>query len=117
MADLHEFAFKTAAALYMLCLSHPAVLPSLPSCAALLEFPMRTLPLLAFCAMLPVLAARADEPRDNWPQWRGPDANGVAPKADPPLEWNDTTNIKWKAPLTGKGSATPIVWGDRVFVL
>jgi outer membrane protein assembly factor BamB len=53
---------------------------------------------------------------DNWPHWRGPLANGTAPKADPPLDWDDKTNIKWKAALPGRGSATPIVWGDRVFI-
>jgi outer membrane protein assembly factor BamB len=53
---------------------------------------------------------------DNWPHWRGPLANGTAPKADPPLKWDDKTNIKWKAALPGRGSATPIVWGDRIFI-
>jgi outer membrane protein assembly factor BamB len=63
-------------------------------------------------------AARADEdPAANWAQWRGPDATGAAAKADPPIEWSDTKNIKWKAPLPGRGSATPIVWGDNVFVV
>lgn len=62
----------------------------------------------------------ADLPKDaddNWHHWRGPNANGSAPKADPPTKWDANTNIKWKADLTGKGSATPIVWRDRVFVL
>lgn len=53
----------------------------------------------------------------NWPHWRGPEANGVAPKADPPLTWDAATNIKWKASLPGRGSATPIVWGDQVFIV
>ena len=54
---------------------------------------------------------------DNWPHWRGPEANGTAPKADPPITWDDKTNIKWKTELPGRGSATPIVWGDQVFVV
>src|SRR6266849_3765183 len=54
---------------------------------------------------------------DNWPHWRGPEANGTAPKADPPITWDAKTNIKWKAALPGRGSATPIVWGDQVFVV
>ena len=54
---------------------------------------------------------------DNWPHWRGPQANGVAPKADPPITWDARTNIKWKTALPGRGSATPIVWGDQVFVV
>lgn len=54
---------------------------------------------------------------DNWPHWRGPTANGVADAtAAPPLKWNADTNIKWKVPLPGRGSATPIVWGDRIYL-
>jgi outer membrane protein assembly factor BamB len=54
----------------------------------------------------------------NWPQWRGPLSTGVAPEADPPVEWNgrDGTNVRWKTELPGRGHSTPIVWGDRVFV-
>lgn len=54
----------------------------------------------------------------NWAQWRGPLSTGVAPEADPPLEWSgrDGKNIRWKTKLPGRGHSTPIVWGDRVFV-
>jgi outer membrane protein assembly factor BamB len=54
----------------------------------------------------------------NWPQWRGPLGVGVAPEADPPVEWNEHEgkNIRWKCELPGRGHSTPIVWGDRVFV-
>jgi outer membrane protein assembly factor BamB len=65
-------------------------------------------------------AADADvaaEKATNWHHWRGPNADGSAPTADPPIKWDGDTNIKWKAELPGKGSATPVVWGDRVFVL
>jgi outer membrane protein assembly factor BamB len=61
--------------------------------------------------------AKAGEPNGNWPHWRGPQANGDAGKAEPPLTWDATTNIKWKAPLPGRGSATPIVWGNQVFIV
>ena len=54
---------------------------------------------------------------DNWNHWRGPLASGFAPKADPPIHWGPGKNVKWQAPLPGKGSASPIVWGDQVFVL
>jgi outer membrane protein assembly factor BamB len=52
-----------------------------------------------------------------WPQWRGPLATGVAPLADPPLTWSDSQHVKWKASIPGSGDSTPIVWGDRVFIL
>lgn len=53
----------------------------------------------------------------NWPQWRGPLATGVAPGAVPPIDWSETRNIRWKVQIPGHGSASPIVWGDKVFVL
>jgi outer membrane protein assembly factor BamB len=59
----------------------------------------------------------ATDKLDNWHQWRGPNADGSAPNADPPTKWDENTNIRWKAELPGKGSATPVVWGNRVFVL
>jgi outer membrane protein assembly factor BamB len=72
--------------------------------------------LLACVLVLPSLVW-ADDPLDNWHHWRGPKATGVAPKADPPIKWDADTNIKWKAELPGRGSATPIVWGDQVFIV
>lgn len=53
----------------------------------------------------------------NWHQWRGPNANGSATEADPPELWSETENIKWKVDVPGKGSSTPIIWGDRVYVM
>ena len=52
-----------------------------------------------------------------WPQWRGPLASGVAPKANPPVEWSEKKNIRWKIELPGKGHSSPIVFGDRIFLL
>ncbi|MHC4721012.1 MAG: PQQ-binding-like beta-propeller repeat protein, partial [Planctomycetota bacterium] len=52
---------------------------------------------------------------DYWPTWRGPDATGAARKGNPPLEWSETKNIKWKIKLPGEGSSSPIVWADRIF--
>ena len=51
----------------------------------------------------------------HWPQWRGPFFNGMA-RGDAPTVWNDTTNIKWKTEIPGRGHSTPTIWGDRVFV-
>lgn len=55
--------------------------------------------------------------QQNWHQWRGPLANGTAPAAKPPVTWGANQNIKWKAAIAGTSNATPIVWGDRVFVV
>ena len=51
-----------------------------------------------------------------WPQWRGPVANGVAPLANPPLQWSEEKNIRWKIEIPGKGNSSPIVWGDRIYL-
>jgi outer membrane protein assembly factor BamB len=52
----------------------------------------------------------------NWPNWRGPDFNGVAGGGGYPTHWSGTENVLWKAELPGKGSSTPIVWNDRIFL-
>lgn len=76
------------------------------------------LPLFLTFISLPVRAEDFVQQRlDNWPQWRGPLANGTAPRGKPPATWDKNTNIKWKTELPGLGSSTPIVWGDLVFVL
>jgi outer membrane protein assembly factor BamB len=78
---------------------------------------MKQFALFVLVAWLLVMPVSAADPQDNWPHWRGPEANGTAPKGDPPIKWDEKKNIKWKAPLTGRGSATPIVWGDQVFIV
>jgi outer membrane protein assembly factor BamB len=52
-----------------------------------------------------------------WPQWRGPLASGVSLTAKPALEWSETKNVRWKVEIPGRGSASPIVWRDRVYLL
>jgi len=82
---------------------------------------MKKLTFLTLCLWFVPTMVRADdfakERLDNWHQWRGPEATGLAPKGDPPLKWDDKTNVKWKTAIPGQGSATPIVWGDQVFVV
>lgn len=83
--------------------------------------PFRHLLVLGCLGVLSALANDASgrsstETLHNWPQWRGPLANGVAPHAEPPVHWSEQKNIRWKIPLPGKGHSTPIVFGDRVFL-
>ncbi|MEM6330931.1 MAG: PQQ-binding-like beta-propeller repeat protein [Planctomycetota bacterium] len=54
---------------------------------------------------------------DNWPHWRGEGGNGVSTTATPPTAWSDTKNVRWKVAVPGRGSGSPIVWGDQVFVV
>ena len=53
---------------------------------------------------------------DNWPQWRGPQLNGVSGETNLPVKWSKTENITWKLPVPERSGATPIVWGDHVFL-
>jgi len=75
-----------------------------------------TIAMLVFAAALLAafhLCAAAD---DNWPQFRGPGARGVAAHADLPDRWSASENIAWKTEIPGRGWSSPIVWGNRVFL-
>jgi outer membrane protein assembly factor BamB len=77
------------------------------------NFDMYRIDVLALAAMLSLTSlAHAD----HWPNWRGPDNNGVSKEKGLPTSWSETKNLAWKLPLPGKGSSTPIVWGDRIFL-
>ena len=54
---------------------------------------------------------------ENWGHWRGESGNSVSSSAMPPIEWSDTENVKWKVAIPGRGSGSPVVWGDQVFVV
>ena len=70
--------------------------------------------------LLPGLAqAQSQVSQDEevwWSNWRGPDGTGVAPTGNPPIEWSEEDNIRWKVPIPGRGSSSPIVWGDRIYL-
>jgi outer membrane protein assembly factor BamB len=54
----------------------------------------------------------------NWPQWRGPNSNGATSQArDLPVTWSQTENVLWRTRLPSWSAATPIVWGETIFVL
>jgi outer membrane protein assembly factor BamB len=82
---------------------------------------MRSVTALTLTAVFSPLWIQAADPSperlDNWPQWRGPNADGIAPRGDPPVRWDESTNVKWKVALPGSGAATPIVWRNRLYVL
>lgn len=52
---------------------------------------------------------------NDWPQWRGPNNDGIA-RGDAPVEWNDTKNIAWRAAIPGRGNSSPVIWGDKIFL-
>jgi outer membrane protein assembly factor BamB len=70
----------------------------------------------AILALLGAVACAAPLAAEHWPQWRGPSSQGVSSESGLPTRWSAREGVAWKAPLAGIGAASPIVWGDRVFV-
>lgn len=62
-------------------------------------------------------SAAANDAEKYWPQWRGPLGTGVSKHAEPPLVWAENKNIKWKIEVPGRGSASPVIWDDKMFLL
>jgi outer membrane protein assembly factor BamB len=52
----------------------------------------------------------------HWPHWRGPLQNGVSQTAGLPTNWGADQNVAWRVELPGRAGATPVVWGDRIFL-
>lgn len=72
---------------------------------------------ITFTLMLAVLSiAGFIQAEDNWPHWRGPHHNGISGAINLPMKWSATENIVWKIPLPSWSAATPIIWGDRIFI-
>ena len=64
-------------------------------------------------------APKAESPTpwdEQWPQWRGPLATGVAPHAEPPVTWSEEENVRWKVEIPGQGHSTPVLWGEHLFL-
>jgi outer membrane protein assembly factor BamB len=73
---------------------------------------MRCLAPLTLSFSLALTAAVAAE---NWPQWRGPQGQGISAETNLPTEWAADKNVAWKTALP-HGYSSPIVWGDRIFL-
>jgi len=73
--------------------------------------PSSLLFLLTLMLPLPVSATQ------DWPQWRGPQGNGIADaRATPPLSWGESENVRWKVPVPGRGLSSPTIVGGLVLL-
>ncbi|MBX3421224.1 MAG: PQQ-binding-like beta-propeller repeat protein [Pirellulaceae bacterium] len=72
-----------------------------------------------WCGMLTTwMGTAAVGASENWPTFRGPDGNGVAPaSANPPLKFGPEQNLQWKVPVPGRGHSSPIVWNGRIYLM
>ncbi len=53
----------------------------------------------------------------NWPQWRGPSQHGSSPSAkNLPVKWTETEGLLWKTKMPSWSAATPVIWGDTIYV-
>ena len=71
--------------------------------------------LLALLAALPLFSA-SSYAADNWPAWRGPQGNGISSETGLAVEWSPEKNVAWKLELPGPAGATPVVWGNQIFL-
>jgi outer membrane protein assembly factor BamB len=69
--------------------------------------------LLAVAILIPAAKASGGS---NWPQWRGPESQGISTETNLPTQWSSTKNIQWKTPVPGRGHSSPIVWEKRIFL-
>ena len=64
-----------------------------------------------------VIAQRPSISANDWPWWRGHQQNGVAADGQqPPRQWSQTENVRWRLPIAGRGHGSPTVFADRVFL-
>ena len=68
------------------------------------------------CGAGMLCAVRALAGENDWPQWRGPQGQGISKEKGLPTEWSDVKNVLWKTKIPGYGHSSPIVWGNRIFL-
>jgi outer membrane protein assembly factor BamB len=58
----------------------------------------------------------AESRAEDWPQWRGAKLDGISHEKGIPTKWSKSENIAWRLPLPGAAGATPVVFGERIFL-
>ena len=71
----------------------------------------RTQLIIGLCSVTVSLSAVTPQ----WPQFRGPNASGVAENAHPPIYFGPDTNLIWQVTVP-PGVSAPVVWGERLFL-
>lgn len=72
---------------------------------------------LASCLLLSVFCLiPGTVPAEDWPSWRGPSGTGISSETNLPTEWSPEKNVAWKLALPGPAGATPVVWGNQIFL-
>jgi outer membrane protein assembly factor BamB len=71
--------------------------------------------ILSFCLLITLASVAQGQ---NWPSFRGANATGVAEGKPTPTTWNveKGENILWKTAIPGLAHASPVIWGDKLFI-
>ena len=77
---------------------------------------MKRLTAAVLVVLVALLFVGASEGPTDWPQWRGPNQNGVGYASNLPTTWSATDNVVWKTELPAWSAGTPIIWGGRIFI-
>lgn len=70
----------------------------------------------AFGLVLTILLTASSLPAADWPNWRGPEQNGVSRESRLPVAWSEDAGVAWKCELPPWGDSTPVTWGDAIFL-
>ena len=77
----------------------------------------RTRVLVAALVALPVISWAAQSPTgQHWPQWRGPEGNGVTHATGLSRHWNEQEGLAWKSAIPEWGTSTPVIWENSIFL-
>ena len=76
----------------------------------------RWIGLIAWWCLATSIATAQNDAAGNWPQWRGPQGNGISSATDLPLTWSADEQVIWKTPLPHWSGATPVLFGDRLYL-
>ncbi|MEX0675807.1 MAG: PQQ-binding-like beta-propeller repeat protein [Pirellulales bacterium] len=66
--------------------------------------------------VVPAIFASAALGAVNWPQFRGPEGDGMTDETGLPLTWSESEHVKWKTAIHGKGWSSPVVWDDQIWM-
>ena len=64
-----------------------------------------------------VFGSVAASGEEHWPGWRGPHLDGSSRSTHLPLTWSEDSHIVWKTPLPAWAGSSPVIWGDRIFIV
>lgn len=72
--------------------------------------------LFALCLGLLASSFAAGQSDEVWSRWRGPSGNGGSADLEAPTNWSEKEGVRWRIDLPGKGSSTPVIWGDTLYL-